>query len=171
MKALACLTQAELHFELENEPNLIMPIIGHLEESLIRLNIGDFTERMRVGVALQEAILNAMYHGNLEADFKLRQIDDKAFYELLSVHRRQAPFQDRRVHLSVRVTPEVATYTVATMDTGLDPSILPDPMDPASLGANSGRGLLLIRTFMDEVYHNESGNEITLIKRAEGVGP
>jgi anti-sigma regulatory factor (Ser/Thr protein kinase) len=42
---------------------------------------------------------------------------------------------------------------------------LPDPTDPANLGKSSGRGLFLIRTFMDEVSFNETGNEITMIKR------
>ena len=40
-----------------------------------------------------------------------------------------------------------------------------DPTDPANIELASGRGLLLIRTFMDEVLHNEVGNEITMVKR------
>jgi len=42
---------------------------------------------------------------------------------------------------------------------------LPDPTDPANLERIGGRGLLLIRTFMDEVRHNDRGNEVTLVKR------
>ena len=48
---------------------------------------------------------------------------------------------------------------------GFDPATLPDPTDPSNLERVGGRGLLLIRTFMDEVRHNESGNEITFVKR------
>ena len=44
---------------------------------------------------------------------------------------------------------------------------LPDPTDPTNLEKVSGRGLLLIRTFMDEVTHNKAGNEITMIKRLD----
>ena len=44
---------------------------------------------------------------------------------------------------------------------------LPDPTDPANIEKVSGRGLLLIRTFMDEVHHNKTGNEITMIKRCD----
>jgi hypothetical protein len=42
---------------------------------------------------------------------------------------------------------------------------LPDPLDPENLEKASGRGLLLIRTFMDEVAFNPQGNQITLCKR------
>ena len=51
---------------------------------------------------------------------------------------------------------------------GFDPSLLPDPTDPANLGKVSGRGLLLIQTFMDHVEHNATGNEITMVKRRSG---
>ncbi|HVW03267.1 MAG TPA: ATP-binding protein [Planctomycetaceae bacterium] len=42
---------------------------------------------------------------------------------------------------------------------------MPDPRLPENLLRTSGRGVLLIRTFMDEVHYNSRGNEITLIKR------
>jgi hypothetical protein len=51
---------------------------------------------------------------------------------------------------------------------GSDPSTLPDPTDPANLGRIGGRGLLLIRTFMDSVTHNQAGYEITLVSHAFG---
>jgi signal transduction histidine kinase/DNA-binding response OmpR family regulator/HPt (histidine-containing phosphotransfer) domain-containing protein len=58
-----------------------------------------------------------------------------------------------------------AVYLVRDEGPGFDPASLPDPTDPASLGETHGRGLLLIRTFMDEVTYNEAGNEITMTKR------
>jgi anti-sigma regulatory factor (Ser/Thr protein kinase) len=48
---------------------------------------------------------------------------------------------------------------------GFDWSTLPDPRDPENLGRVGGRGLLLVRTFMDEVHFNEKGNQIILVKR------
>ena len=64
-------------------------------------------------------------------------------------------------------SPAEAIYTVRDEGPGYDPSSLPDPTDPANVEKVSGRGLFLIRTFMDQVYHNETGNEITMIKRAD----
>jgi anti-sigma regulatory factor (Ser/Thr protein kinase) len=48
---------------------------------------------------------------------------------------------------------------------GFDSEPLPDPTDPSNLTKLSGRGLYLITTFMDEVEHNDVGNEITMTKR------
>ena len=45
-----------------------------------------------------------------------------------------------------------------------------DPTDPENLERVSGRGLYLIWTFMDRVRHNDSGNEITLVKQLTGSG-
>jgi anti-sigma regulatory factor (Ser/Thr protein kinase) len=42
---------------------------------------------------------------------------------------------------------------------------LPDPTDPENLLKASGRGIMLIRTFMDDVHFSEKGNQITMIKR------
>ena len=50
---------------------------------------------------------------------------------------------------------------------GFDPATVPDPTDPANLEKASGRGLLLIRAYMDEVIHNRTGNQVTLVKRRE----
>ena len=47
---------------------------------------------------------------------------------------------------------------------GFDPRALPDPTDPANWEKACGRGLLLIRTFFDDVKHNATGNEITMTK-------
>jgi anti-sigma regulatory factor (Ser/Thr protein kinase) len=48
---------------------------------------------------------------------------------------------------------------------GFDPKELPDPTDPENLLKLSGRGILLMRTFMDDVKFNDRGNEVTMVKR------
>ena len=66
------------------------------------------------------------------------------------------------MHLAIsRAT---GTFTVRDEGPGFDPSKLPDPTDPANLEKISGRGLLLMRTFMDEVRFNATGNEVTMVK-------
>ena len=51
---------------------------------------------------------------------------------------------------------------------GFDISKLPDPRDPENLVRASGRGVLMMRMFMDEVSWNESGNEVTMRLSPEG---
>jgi CheY-like chemotaxis protein/anti-sigma regulatory factor (Ser/Thr protein kinase) len=163
--ALECLAQSEFHFVLNNDPSLVPPVIGYLDEVLNFLKLCDATERMRIAVALQEACLNAMYHGNLEVNSSLRQEDETVYHDLIKTRRAQEPFQNRRVYVDVNITPAEATYTIRDEGNGFDPSVLPDPSKPENLEKVGGRGILLIRTFMDLVYHNETGNAITMTKR------
>jgi anti-sigma regulatory factor (Ser/Thr protein kinase) len=51
---------------------------------------------------------------------------------------------------------------------GFDPSLLPDATDPTNLEKASGRGVLLMRMLMDEVFYNSTGNEVTLVKHCTG---
>ncbi len=66
--------------------------------------------------------------------------------------------------MSATLTRDSATFVIRDEGNGFDPATLPDPTDPANLGKVSGRGLLLIQTFMDRVEHNAKGNQITMIK-------
>jgi CheY-like chemotaxis protein len=166
-RALECLTHSESHFTLHNDPDLVPPILGHLEEMLTRLELCDKTELMRVGIALREALINAIDHGNLEVSSDLREEDEKNYHDLIRQRRQEKPYRDRRVHLTARVSPGEVAYIVRDEGPGFDPSRLHDPTDPANLERIGGRGLLLIHTFMDKVHHNPSGNEITLVKRRE----
>jgi CheY-like chemotaxis protein len=166
-RLLECLLHTESNFVLENDPTLIPALIGHLENNLMRMRLCDENGLIRVAVALREALVNAIHHGNLELDSGLREHDEKTYYKLLDEHRQQEPYQDRRVYVQAKESHQEAVYVVRDEGQGFDPTTLPDPTDPANLDKVSGRGLLLIRTFMDEVHHNNEGNEITMIKRAD----
>jgi anti-sigma regulatory factor (Ser/Thr protein kinase) len=48
---------------------------------------------------------------------------------------------------------------------GFDPSRVPDPTAEENLGKDRGRGLFLVRNFVDEVRHNAKGNRVTIIKK------
>jgi CheY-like chemotaxis protein len=166
-RLLECLTQTESHFLLDNDPALIPPLIGHLQENLARMKLCDEIGRIRVSVALQEALVNAIHHGNLEVSSQLREKDEKLYYGRIDERRRHKPYNVRRVHVIAKESPTEAFYVIRDEGPGFNPASLPDPTDPSNLERVFGRGLLLIRTFMDEVYHNETGNQITLIKRRD----
>jgi CheY-like chemotaxis protein len=166
-RLLECLIGTESHFVLENDATLIPSLIGHLENNLTRMKLCDENGLIRVAVALREALVNAIHHGNLEIDSGLREKDEKKYCELVEERRQQEPYQDRRVHVFAKETPREAIYVIRDEGPGFDPRTLPDPTDPSNLEKVSGRGLLLIRTFMDEVNHNKTGNEITMVKRGD----
>jgi anti-sigma regulatory factor (Ser/Thr protein kinase) len=79
--------------------------------------------------------------------------------------RRRPPYRDRSLQVRARLSPLEAVYVIRDEGPGFDPATLPDPTDPVNLERPTGRGLLLIRAYMDEVAFNRAGNRITLTKR------
>jgi len=166
-----CLTDDHLGFVLDNDPGLVPPLLTYLEEIAAILHPGDRTERLRIGMALNEALLNAIQHGNLQLSSDLRQDDERQFQNLGEERRRQPPYRDRRVHVRAMLSRSEAVYVVEDEGPGFDPATVPDAADLANLERIGGRGLMLIRAFMDEVEHNEKGNRITMRKRYATVSP
>jgi serine/threonine-protein kinase RsbW len=108
----------------------------------------DEEETDRVAMSVREATVNAVLHGN--------QYDPK-----------------KRVTVAFEVTPESLSVSVRDEGKGLDPGSVPDPLAPENLLKQSGRGIFLIRAFMDEVRFRsmDPGTEITLIKRVRANEP
>jgi CheY-like chemotaxis protein len=162
-----CLAETNSHFVLDNDPSLIKPLIAYLREEIASREFCDETVQMQVAVALDEVLVNAMHHGNLEVDSALRELGWDVYCAQVQERRSTPPYCDRRVHITAKVTADKVVYVVRDDGDGFDPSTLPDPLDPANLEKASGRGLLLVRTFMDEVQHSQRGNEVRMVKRRE----
>ena len=157
------LLESESKFKLGYESDGPQALISYLQDGLRRLNFCDDVEIMQICTALTEAITNAIDHGNLELDSALRE--NGGYRQLGNERAQQAPFRDRRVYVTSRLTESEASFSIRDEGKGFDASNLPDPTDPENLTRVSGRGVMLIRTFMDDVSFNESGTEITMIKR------
>ena len=99
-------------------------------------------ELQKLGMAVRESMVNAVVHGN----------------------RYNA---NKKVHVSIRKGPERLTVKIADEGEGFDYEHLPDPLAPENLLRNSGRGIFLIRAFMDEFEvrrRTPAGTEVTLVK-------
>ena len=167
-QVLECLIETEFRFLLSNDPNRVRPLISHLQDHMTMMNLTDKGGQIRVGTALHECLINAMEHGNLELTSELRESEHPESYRQLVEERRlQQPYRDRRVLVIARFSRQEAVFVVRDDGRGFNTSNLPDPTDPANLGKCTGRGLFLIRTFMDHVSFNETGNEITMTKRRQ----
>lgn len=162
---LDLLRHTEYYYVLGHQTGAPRALISHLQSHLDRLEGCTEIDRLRVGTALAEALANAIDHGNLELDSKLREESLTTYRTLGTERASQPPYRDRKVHVTAHVTPEEAKFIVRDEGPGFNPDQLPDPTDPENLTKPSGRGVMLIRTFMDEVTFSESGNEITMVKR------
>lgn len=152
-------------FVLENELALLLSLATHLRDTVNTIWRCDPVQVLRIGMALEEALVNACLHGNLELNSELREADEDLFQQLSRQRATQSPYAERRIFVDAQCTPTTFQCVIRDEGNGFDPSQLPDPFSADSLERTTGRGLTLIRSFMDEVQYNERGNEVLLIKR------
>ena len=106
---------------------------------MLRLGIVN-SDDSEVLIALDEAIVNAIKHGNKSDPRKA-------------------------VHIVAEFSVEGVRFTVADEGVGFEREKVPDPTLPCMLLEPSGRGLLLINHIMDEVRFNHCGNRLEMFKR------
>jgi CheY-like chemotaxis protein/anti-sigma regulatory factor (Ser/Thr protein kinase) len=174
-RLIGCLTRTEFTFRLENDAALIDPLVDLVQQMVAGMDLADFTGRLRIGVALKEALLNALFHGSLEiTPEQMQQVQHELLSDeqlsLVEQRRNEPPHRDRKIYVDVRISNEEARFVIRDEGPGFDVSAVPDPEAPGALEAEKGRGLSLMRTFMDKVTFNELGNEVTMVKRREHNG-
>lgn len=152
-------------YHIETELPMVMSLSRHVQHELGEAWSLEKTDRLRIGTALEEALLNAYYHGNLEISSDLKDDDYAEFYALAERRTREQPFSERRIHLEFTLSPILATIAIRDDGQGFNPAALPDPTDLENLDRPSGRGVMLMRAFMDDVAYNDTGNQVTLTKR------
>ncbi len=163
--ALMNYVSREEKIELENDLKMIETLVRHLRQTCCSFGLCGEPDSLRIATALHEALTNAVYHGNLEVDSNLREEEDKQFYELARQRCTEPPYCDRRIYISGRFSPSEASISIRDEGSGFDISSLPDPTDPENLCRPHGRGVMLMRMFMDDARFNSAGNEVTLVKR------
>ncbi len=152
-------------FELENDPELISSLVSYLSQVLRDSEMFDEADCHRIATALDEALTNACYHGNLEVRSEIREHDPRAYRALANQRRAIAPYRDRRIRVSTDLTSGEARFVITDDGQGFERDAIPDPTRAENLEHPTGRGVFLMKTFMDDVLYNESGNEVTLLKR------
>lgn len=166
-RVFGSLQEVRWNFRIGNDRSLVRPLVMYLQKQVARLDLCGRQELVRVGVALSEAMSNAIIHGNLEVSSDLIAEDTTAFERAIAERLQATPYRDRVIEVEAALTHQQAAFVVRDEGPGFDPARVPDPTEPENLRRAHGRGLLLIHTFMDEVMHNARGNEITLIKRRQ----
>lgn len=160
----AHLRAAEVELEVGNDVAAIPTVVGYLQQVLEDYGLSNPRDRARSGLAITEALSNAIIHGNLEVPSDLRESGSDGYYEAIEARRRAEPFASRIVQIKARLSQSTATFVIRDQGPGFDRAALPDPTDPANLGRASGRGLLIMQAYTDLLTWNEAGNEVTMVK-------
>ena len=158
------LEEASFRFVLPNESGLVREVIPFVQEACRKYGGLKKSELTLLGIAIEEALSNAMIHGNLEVSSGLRESNSDAYERLIEQRMKQKPFCDRTIVVSISIAENRLMCSIADEGQGFDVSSIPDPTDPEYMWRASGRGLLLMKSFMDEVCYNSAGNQITLYK-------
>jgi len=131
------------------------------ESGFTRMIIASNTREM---ASVQQAILDAVH----EADFSERAVFAirLAMEEALSnaIHHGNHDDPDKHVTVDYRVTADRLTVSIDDEGAGFQPQRLADPRAAPNLTHPHGRGVLLMQAYMDEVRFNQSGNAVTLVK-------
>lgn len=131
----------KIEFEIPSAISLMHSILDYLVKRVEKVGVVNL-ENSNLFIALDEAFVNAVKHGNKF---------DAA----------------KNVRITAEVSPKEARFTVEDEGEGFDVNAIPDPLDPENLFKTSGRGVLLIHNIMDEVRYNERGNKLEMIKKSE----
>ena len=163
-RVLQALTHVHLQFVLDNDITYVPPLISYLQEQMAIMRLFDESQLLRVGIALCEALTNAIHHGNLELDSEWRQNDEAEYFRIAEERRQSKPYSDRRVRMVATLSDQEVRFVIDDEGLGFKVDQIRDPTDEINMERMGGRGLLLIRSFMDQVTHNSTGNSIALIK-------
>ncbi|MEP6742980.1 MAG: ATP-binding protein [bacterium] len=132
-------THEKIEFELPSDLALMNGVLQYLLARVSKLGL-IAAEGSNLYVALDEAFVNAVKHGNKNDPTKL-------------------------VRVGAELSPKEACFTIEDEGEGFDVQTIPDPRDAANLFKSSGRGVLLIYNIMDEVEYNAQGNRVKMVKR------
>ncbi len=163
-----CLSECHCRFALENDPDLIRELARQVRQMMAGVGFADMVERIRVGEALEEALLNAMYQGNLEInDRELTQIrselDDSLLAKLLEERRSEPRIRERRIQVDVFIAPTEVRFTIRDQGRGFG-AVFAGGDDAERFEAGQWRGRTLIQSLMDEVAYDEANHELTMTK-------
>lgn len=124
------MTEPQYFLEIESTPNNLITVEEFVNYFSVELGL----EQEKINgllLAVTEATTNAIIHGNKNNKLKM-------------------------VRISVFVDRSVVTIKIKDEGKGFDPSIVPDPTDPENLLKDSGRGLYLMRVYMDGLSYNQT---------------
>lgn len=133
----------KIEFEVPSFVSLMHDILDYLMKRVEKSGVVN-PETSNLFVALDEAFVNAVKHGNKFNAEKL-------------------------VRITAEVSKEEARFTIEDEGEGFNVTEIPDPRNPENLFKTSGRGVLFIYNIMDEVKYNDRGNRLTMIKKSEKI--
>lgn len=168
-------TGVRYQFNLELDQALISPLVDFVSSTMASLGIGDESDQRHVSVAIEEALINAMFHGNLELDSAAalharQRMHDGGISEDVVERQVLSPYKERRVQVAINLNRKQIEIAIRDEGAGFNASVCTEhASEPSQLSSQEGRGLTLIHNFMDHVSFNDSANEIRMCMKVKAA--
>lgn len=150
-------------FTIPTRRALISPLRERLLSSIRDFNVAGSTRENHFCMALEEALNNAFYHGNLEISSELKEDGTSAFIDLAREREQLEPWRSRHVYVTELVGLFGFWISIEDDGNGFNVEAAFERCNDPELMLSSGRGLMLMRGFSDELFFNSRGNEVTLV--------
>jgi len=161
-------SSARYQFSLPADQSLVAPLVDFISSTMSKLGIGDQGEQRHVSVALEESILNALFHGVLELDSESaraarQQLHDGGVSELVESKSQESPYKDRKIKIAVDLNRNQVSIVVRHDGVGFNVSEeVERAAQMSQLSSQDCRGLALINTIMNGYSFDETGNELKM---------
>jgi len=148
---------SRFQFELKPDPTLIPKLVDLCQRMLHALTPLDRIDRLRVAIAVDQAIQNSFYRGNLEIPPEQRiDLRDLSTIELIEERLAEEKYSKRRVNVGFNINRRRFSIRIEDDGPGFDSS------DAGNWDETSNRGTVLMHSFMDTVSYNRKGNVVKM---------
>jgi anti-sigma regulatory factor (Ser/Thr protein kinase) len=163
----AAIAAEQTYLQIPSQPEWIAPTVDFLRDKALQCGACPESRARKLTLALHEALTNSVIHGNLEVSSELKERSENAFAQRLAERSADPHYGTRPVDICIDYDGERCQWVFTDQGKGFDVGCAltraeqPEP----DLVLSSGRGIPLMRAFLDEVRYEAGGRRVVLILR------
>lgn len=150
--------------QIPSQPEWIAPTVEFLKHKAMLCGVCHEARASKLMLALHEALTNSLVHGNLGLSSDLKERSDNAFAEALAQRAADPLYAERAIEVGIDYDGERCRWTITDQGNGFDVgrALARAEMDEPDAFLASGRGIMLMRAFLDDVRYELGGRRAVL---------
>jgi anti-sigma regulatory factor (Ser/Thr protein kinase) len=160
----AAVAAEQTYLQIPSRPEWISPTVEYLKDKAILCGACQPTRANKLMLALHEALTNSVIHGNLELSSELKERSNGAFAEALAERAADPHYASRPVEVGIHYDGDRCRWTITDQGKGfaVERALARAEQAEPEMMLASGRGILLMRAFLDEVRYELGGRRAIL---------
>jgi anti-sigma regulatory factor (Ser/Thr protein kinase) len=157
----------QFRLQIPSALHLIEPTVEFLRDRAVRSGVCEETRAQKLELSLHEALTNSVVHGNLEVQSTLKEEDNDSFARALAERGADPVYNSRTVTIGVDYDGERCQWSLTDEGPGFDVDAVLRRIEPTeeNLMTPSGRGILMMRAFLDDVRFEAGGRRVVMTLR------